>query len=236
MIEGAESAVHVRGAPSASLPEPLRYDLINLGREVLAQLSTPLSQNFADALDMPSLDAKRLNATAAAYVDVLIDIDTLVGTDQAFLLGSWLQMARRLAAPDDDDCTGSTPTARVPSAVRDCAHFYEYNARCQITTWHPTPEGAHTLPSGPLDYANKEWAGLIKDYYATRVELILAQALADEAKGGPLDKAAVERVQAQHAFRFQVAQTKYPTEPVGDPISTSRALHAKHAPSFKACA
>ena len=38
MIEGAESAVHVRGAPSASLPEPLRYDLINLGREVLAQL------------------------------------------------------------------------------------------------------------------------------------------------------------------------------------------------------
>merc|ERR1712157_94585 len=34
----------------ASDSEPFRYDLVNLGREVLAELSTPMSMNFSDAV------------------------------------------------------------------------------------------------------------------------------------------------------------------------------------------
>ena len=45
------------GAAEGSTPngldltkEPFRYDLVNLGRELLAQLATPLSMNFSDAI------------------------------------------------------------------------------------------------------------------------------------------------------------------------------------------
>ena len=35
---------------AAEMTEPMRYDLVDLGRDVLARLTTPLSQNFSAAL------------------------------------------------------------------------------------------------------------------------------------------------------------------------------------------
>ncbi len=45
--------------PDATI-EPFRYDLVNLGREILAQLSTPMSMNFSSALTADPLDASIL--------------------------------------------------------------------------------------------------------------------------------------------------------------------------------
>ena len=39
-----------RLAARQDLTEPMRYDLVDLGRDVLARLTTPLSQNFSIAL------------------------------------------------------------------------------------------------------------------------------------------------------------------------------------------
>ena len=100
-----------------------------------------------------------MGSTGAAYAAVLTDLDALVATDRAFLLGSWIQMARDLAVPNATDCTG--PGTNVPSEVVGCPHFYEYNARCQLTTWNPTPKGSAKVPGGPLDYAGKHWSGLV---------------------------------------------------------------------------
>ena len=129
------------------------------------------------------------------------------------------EVARALAAPEDQDCTQSTPTASVPTPVKDCAHFYEWNARCQITSWNPTPEGAKEVPDGPIDYAAKHWSGLIADYYAARVEKVQAAAMEDAAKGKPLDKSKFEFVKATHAFDFQVATKAYPLTPSADAVS-----------------
>lgn len=68
--------------------EPFRYDLVNLGREVLAQLSTPLSRNFSAAFSAKAIDPVAVNTTGNLYISLLMDIDTLVGTDPAFLLGT----------------------------------------------------------------------------------------------------------------------------------------------------
>jgi alpha-N-acetylglucosaminidase len=220
-----------------SLSEPLRYDLINVGREVLAQLSIPLSANFTEVLtQQPAIDAAALNKTGAAYAALLYDLDELVGTDTAFMLGPWINMARALAAPEDQDCTQSTPTARVPTPVKDCAHFYEWNARCQITSWNPTPEGAKEVPDGPIDYAAKHWSGLIADYYAARVDKVLAAAMEDAAKGQPLDESKFELVKATHAYDFQVATKAYPLTPSADAVSVSRKMRAAYAAYFTSCA
>eukprot|EP01065_Artemidia_motanka_P029639 TRINITY_DN35724_c0_g1_i1.p1 TRINITY_DN35724_c0_g1~~TRINITY_DN35724_c0_g1_i1.p1 ORF type:complete len:846 (+),score=277.66 TRINITY_DN35724_c0_g1_i1:58-2595(+) len=210
--------------------EPFRYDLVNTGREVLAQLSTPASQNFSDALKGP-LDAGVVNATGSAYVSVLKDLDALVATDTAFQIGPWLSMARGLAASNESDCV-----ATAAPAVNTCEHFYEWNARCQLTTWNPTPEGAAKVPGGPIDYASKHWSGLIGDYYAVRADRIRLQGLKDAAAGKrAVDSAAVDKLKAQLAFEFQTSQKRYPEAPVGDAVEVSKAIHDKYRSHFLSC-
>ena len=111
---------------------------MNVGREILAQLSTPLSIDFATAFQASTLNVPTLNATANAYIDLLLDIDALVGTDTAFLLGPWLESAKAWGA-NSSDCGAMT-----------CTAFYEWNARTQLTTWNPTPANASNIPGGPM--------------------------------------------------------------------------------------
>jgi alpha-N-acetylglucosaminidase len=129
--------------------ETFRYDLVNTGRELLAQLSTPVSQNFSDAIKAPTLDPARVTQTGQLYIDLLADIDQLVATDSAFLLGPYIEAARAWGA-SSNDCFVDSPANPIA-----CPDFYEYNARTQLTTWIPTPAGATSKPDGPDDYASK---------------------------------------------------------------------------------
>jgi len=114
-------------APRVPLPLPktYTYDLVDVGREVLAQLTIPVSLNFSAALDAKDLNAAQLRHTGELYVQVLRDLDSLLATDSAFLLGTWLASARKLGgnATDCDD-----------TAIGDlhCDDFMEWNARAQV--------------------------------------------------------------------------------------------------------
>ena len=80
------------------IAEPFRYDLVNLGRELLAQLSTPWSLDFFGAFTAATLNSNTLTTTGDAYISLLRDIDALVATDSAFLLGPWLEVGMAPAA------------------------------------------------------------------------------------------------------------------------------------------
>lgn len=181
--------------------ETFRYDLVNLGREVLAQLSTPISNNFSNAYSARQMSIPRLKEVGQLYIELLKDIDRLVGTDPAFMLGPWLTMAKRFGN-GHNDC-----------GEKSCPRFYEWNARAQLTTWNPTPKNATQIPSGPIDYASKHWSGLIRDYYAKRAELMLNQALRDATQGKPLNIVEVERIKAQLAFDWTNSNSIYPNHP-----------------------
>ena len=224
------AAPAVRAANGGELPETFRYDLVNLGREILAQLSTPLSRNFTDALGATPLSASALTATATPYLRALADVDALLATDAAFLLGPWLRMARSLGSDGAADCGGSGIRT-----ITSCADFYEWNARVQLTTWNPTRADDYKVPSGPVDYAGKHWAGLVMDYYRERAALSLQRALVDAATGGALNTSAAARITAQHAYRWTTAKNAYPQTAVGDAVVVSEALAAKYAAFFAAC-
>ena len=51
---------------------------------------------------------------------------------------------------------------------------------------------------------------------------------------GP-SQAAQAATRAAHAYAWQAARDKYPTEPVGDPLVVSEAMLAKYAPYYAAC-
>eukprot|EP01062_Namystynia_karyoxenos_P074682 TRINITY_DN7162_c0_g1_i1.p1 TRINITY_DN7162_c0_g1~~TRINITY_DN7162_c0_g1_i1.p1 ORF type:complete len:853 (+),score=247.35 TRINITY_DN7162_c0_g1_i1:791-3349(+) len=210
--------------------EPFRYDLVNTGREVLAQLATPASQNFSKAAFSSSIDAAVVNRTGLRYIEILNDLDTLVGTDSAFLLGPWLAMARKLGENASDCVADAAPV------VQGCPAFYDWNARCQLTTWNPTKQGDAAVPKGPVDYASKHWSGLIRDYYAARAAGVLKLALSAAAAGKGTDGAAVNKFEAELAYDFQVSTNlKYPVTPTGDAIAISRAMYAKYKDAFSTC-
>ena len=247
------------------MPETFSYDLVDVGREVMSQLTIPVAANFSEALSLgPNHlyatthtvsnddgadsvravpDEARLNATGQLYVRVLRDLDTLLATDQAFLLGSWLQRARRLGG-NATDCTDTV----LGSKLFKCSDFMEWNARAQLTTWHPVtspthprpnPEGSGgTWPGHIDDYARKQWAGLVGDYYAVRIDsCYLKIGMAAATKGEPVDTASVTKCQAALGYSWQTdwGDAKYPSQPVGDPVAVSTALRTKYAPYFASC-
>ena len=226
-----DAASEVGGAVDT---EPFRYDLVNTGREILAQLSTVLSIRFAHALDATPLDSATLNRTGQAYVNLLLDLDALVATDSAFLLGSWLRDARAWGTVNGSamqDCTGTV----IDSVLKgDCQRFLEWNARTQLTTWYPTPEGK-PMPLRDTDYARKHWSPLIRDYYARRAAMLLAQALVDAMASKPLDTAAVLRLRAQLAFEWTTRTDRYPEGPAPNFVGVSKAARAKYAVVFASC-
>lgn len=125
--------------------------------------------------------------------------------------------------------------------------YMEWNARCQLTTWHPTdsptrptaPGEGRGVPSwpGPInDYARKQWAGLVGGYYAPRVEQFMAQGLADANAKRNFNTTAVVQRQAKLAYDWQTDFGNIGlTHPVGDPASVSTKLRAKYAIYFASC-
>jgi hypothetical protein len=126
------------------MSEPFRYDLVDVGREVLAQFAGPAANNFTAAISRTTLIEEEVSglifttytdfhslhlepnhqveATGSLYAQVLMDLDTLVGTDQAFMLGPWLESARKLGG-NGTDCNGTL------IGDLECADFMEWNAR-----------------------------------------------------------------------------------------------------------
>ena len=223
----------IEAATEIETAEPFRYDLVNTGREVLAQLAGPAGQNFTSAIGQKAMTAADVKRTGEFYVQVLNDLDTLVSSDTAFQLGPWIAMAKRFATENGvEDCAPGS-TASWPT-ITTCAKFYEWNARTQLTTWNPTPKDGG-IPGGPIDYASKHWSGLVRDYYAARVTLVMEQALSDAAAGKSLDKAAVTTLKAQHAYNWTTATNAYPVDVVGDFAEVSKAMQAKYEPFFASC-
>ena len=57
-----------------------------------------------------------------AFLDLLLDLDTVLVTDRHFLLGAWLEDAKALGTNEQEK------------------KLYEYNARNQVTLWGPRGE------------------------------------------------------------------------------------------------
>ena len=83
----------------------------------------------------------------------------------------------------------------------------------QITQWGPWPQG-------PLDYAVKEWSGLVSGYFSVRWEVFSSYLVEIMQHGVPYSEQEVQlRInhQAENPFAYNVDE-RYPTEPSGQSI------------------
>ncbi len=189
-------------APECSGSDAYRYDLTDVSRQVMGDLSHAIYNRVKAAAETKDLAGFETNKVL--FVQILSDLDRLLGTRKEFLLGCWLEDARHWGTNDAEK------------------RLYEWQARTLITTWNDQPG------SDLNDYANRSWNGLVKDYYAMRWALYF-NALEQAIKAGkPLDEAAFLKKLSTAELAWTKADNSYPTQPAGGVVATVRALKAKY--------
>lgn len=175
-----------RAADQFARSETFRYDLVDLARQVLANHARDAYRQSVRAFN--DSNRQELHRSSSEFMRLLDLQDRLLATDSHFLLGRWLAQASRY---------GATPADRQRS---------EHNARVQITYWGPDNHETRIH-----DYANKEWSGLLRDYYLPRWKAFYTD-LENRLEGrhsSPVDYFAMEK-------SWTECHNVYPISPQGD--------------------
>ncbi len=177
------------------------FDLVDLTRQVLANYATVSQQKWVQAFRAGDLAA--FNQQSAKFLKLIDDLDTLLATRNDFLLGPWLADARRKGiTPDEKD-------------------LYEVNARDLITLWGDANSPLH-------EYANRQWSGLLTDFYRPRWEKYFSVLRQSLSAGKEPDLTAFENSIRQWEWAWVHQHKTFSTTPRGAPVSTARHLYQKY--------
>ena len=119
------------------------YDLVDVTRQVLSDYAKYLHKEMVEAFHQKNENGFMKYSTE--FLDVIKDEDRLLSTRKEFMLGTWLTEAEN---------AGCTPEEK---------RRFVTNAKRLVTTWTDRDSDLH-------DYANKEWSGLLSDFYLPRWE------------------------------------------------------------------
>ncbi|XP_015925150.2 alpha-N-acetylglucosaminidase isoform X1 [Parasteatoda tepidariorum] len=178
-----------------------QHDLVDLTRQCLQlSMTTMYSKVVASFRERKIVDYLK---NARAVLNLFDEMEEILASNEHFLLGRWLESAKKL---------GITPLEKIQ---------YEYNARNQITLWGPAGE--------LVDYANKQWAGLMSQYYKKRWKLFLETLLNCLINGWPFNQTDFnEQVYRQIEYEFDLGTETYPVQPSGEPVEISKKLFLKY--------
>jgi alpha-N-acetylglucosaminidase len=141
--EAAKLMVQI--APEMRGNNNFEYDLVDILRQAIADRARIVYTHTI--ADFNCFDKKRFMVDKNEFMQLLQLQDRLLNSRKEFMVGSWIEKAKQ---------HGTTEAERK---------LYEWNARVQITTWGDR----YCANTGKLrDYAHKEWAGLLKDFYMPR--------------------------------------------------------------------
>nr|WP_308184851.1 alpha-N-acetylglucosaminidase C-terminal domain-containing protein [Streptomyces sp. MNU76] len=166
-----------------------RYDVVDVARQALAHRSRQYLPQLRAAFRRGDLATFR--ALSTLWLRLMRLSDEVTGTNTAFLLGPWVNDARLMATNDAERAE------------------FERTAKVLITVWG----GRATSDTGNLhEYGNREWNGLMADFYVPRWQKWL-DSLEDALVTGTAP-ATVDW------FAFEEPWTRerkdYPARPVGD--------------------
>ncbi|KAJ7949216.1 Alpha-N-acetylglucosaminidase [Quillaja saponaria] len=182
-----------------------RYDLVDLTRQALSKLA---NQVYIDAVtSFQQKDINTLYLHSETFLQLIKDIDVLLASDDNFLLGTWLESAKKLALN--------------PIETKQ----YEWNARTQVTMWF---DNTNTTQSKLHDYANKFWSGLLEGYYLQRASAYFAL-LSESLKHNENFKLEEWRKEwISISNKWQAGNELYSVQAKGDALAISQALYKKY--------
>ncbi|KAK7686427.1 hypothetical protein QCA50_010651 [Cerrena zonata] len=157
LLQASNSNPHLRHIPE------FKYDLVDVTRQLLVNRFIDLYLNLLNVYNSSSTSPNDVSSAGSQLVHLVNDLDRLLYTDESFLLSTWILDARQWAG------NGSQANASY-------AAYLEFNARNQLTLWGPDGE--------INDYASKQWAGLVGEYYSQRWDMFVKYLADLKANGG----------------------------------------------------
>ncbi|MEE6516461.1 hypothetical protein FKM82_025959 [Ascaphus truei] len=179
------------------------YDLVDVTRQAVEQLVSDYYIEVKSAFENQALEQLMVAGGVLVY-DLIPELDNLLSSQPQFLLGRWLEAASLMASTKEE------------------AALYDMNARNQITLWGPA--------GNILDYANKQFGGLMQDYYGERWTLFvwyLVESLNTEV---PFHQEKFNQVVFQVEQGFIFNGKTYPSSPTSDTLEVANKIFLKHYP------
>ena len=189
--------------------DTFRFDLVNVARQVLSNHAAVLHGAMVQAFQ----SERRLRRSGASeqFLQLIRDLDGLLATREEFLLGRWLEDAKRWGTTD-------------PERAR-----FEWNARRVLTMWG---QG-----SSLDDYARKEWSGLLGGYYLSRWELFLHELGESLPSRQAFRREGIPGKTLRHWMAdWSDRRELYPTRPQGDSVEVAKTLWTKYRKQLDAVA
>ena len=134
-----------------------KFDLANTRRQSIGNRALAVRKRFADAYQAGDRDG--MVAASKEFLGMCDQLVAVLKTCREFSLDDWIRDARSWGRDE---------------AEKD---YFEMNARTIITVWGDT----YTL----LDYANRDWDGLVETYYKVRWQMFFDAVLAAYDAGEP---------------------------------------------------
>jgi alpha-N-acetylglucosaminidase len=178
-----------------------QYDLVDLTRQVMANYANELQQAFANAYNKK--DTSGFKSYRDKFLVLMEDMDALLGTRRDFLLGKWLEDAKKW---------GTNKTEKA---------LYERNARDLVTLWGGENSTLH-------EYACKQWSGLIKGFYIPRWKQFFDEAGTAMSAGKPFDQNKFETEIAVWEWKWVNGSELYADQPKGISTLMVRKIHEKY--------
>ncbi|CAF1022348.1 unnamed protein product [Brachionus calyciflorus] len=180
-----------------------KYDLVDISKEALRWMFSYLYPELIN--EWKESDLYKFGEVSSKMIEILEDMEKLLGSDEHYLLGKWLNMAK-LKGHDLNE-----------------KNLYEFNARSQITLW------GTNKTSMVFDYAAKAWSGLIEDYYIPRWKIFFKAVEKSIIRGKPIDvEELVESLLVDAELAFIFSKKEYPTRPIGDSFEIIKKIHSKY--------
>ena len=120
------------------------HDCVDITRQIGANTANIIYEKIVVAYKSKNVESfKKLTGL---FLNIINDLDEVLNSRESFSLSKWINDSKRKAKNEED------------------LKLYEWNARRQITLWSSPEIGEFH------DYANKQWGGLLRDYYLPRWE------------------------------------------------------------------
>lgn len=183
-----------------------KYDLVDVSRQVLVNYADTLQRQFAKAYQ--EKNAEKFKQLSGDFLAVMDDVDQLLATRQDFLLGKWLNDAKRM---------GTTGAEKK---------LYEKNARNLITLWGDQNSSLN-------EYSCRQWSGLISSFYKPRWQQFFSYASQQLKSGAKLDQKAFEEKVKHWEWEWVNKNDLFPEKPGGNEIKVASNLYQKYIGKLK---
>lgn len=181
------------------------YDLIDVVRQTLADYGNGLQKEMVEAFKAG--DKSSFGQKSREFLALILLQDSLLSTRPEFMVGPWLEQAKKIGADEK------------------AKELYEWNARTQITVWG----NKHAADKGGLrDYAHREWAGLLRDFYYPRWEAWIGNM---QARLDGEEMPAIDWYEQENPWTLE--RKNYPVKTQAAPVPTAKAIFRKVFPKTK---